>query len=63
MPSGDLPFLSYAVGLWTCFSVPARNSEECVDTPSPEGRSRVLGKMVFKSYCINSVTLGETQGT
>ena len=32
-------------------------------TPSSEGRSRVLREMMYRVYCIDSIALGETQGT
>ena len=35
--------------------------EEDVDAPSPEGMSRVLGKMIYRACYTNSITLGETQ--
>ena len=35
----------------------------CVNAPLPEGRSRVLSKTIYRTYCITSGALGETQET
>ena len=32
-----------------------------IDAPSPEGRSLEPWRILYRPYCINSMTLGETQ--
>ena len=45
------------------FGVVISIKEAYVNAPLPKGRSRVLREIIYRTYCINSEALRETQRT